>query len=296
MRISVNIITQNRVNSLSRLLNSLTKAYYLGDEVPITFNMDSRVDEATIKLVNSFNWPHGPKILRRRIIQGGLIRAVSESCLPPGALLHLALHPTIGRGRERTAEMERDGVLQKGSPEHAVPPPAAVQLGSRLLPQAMERVLRLHESEVYGGREDEPGSDPEIEDQRLAGVVEEVPDRHDVPSWVREFVPEFSGQRSFSTNHMEPGAHIAAKENVVRHDKSDFEVPLVEEDFLGWLPGGKLPPASKLPSLNLFNQAVSLKGLKAAGAKLGMDVLECNSSESVVVDHGTGLPFRCARF
>jgi hypothetical protein len=82
MRLSINIITQNRVNSLSRLLKSLTNAYYLGDEIPITFNMDSRVDEATIKLVTSFDWPHGPKTLRRRIIQGGLIRAVSESWYP----------------------------------------------------------------------------------------------------------------------------------------------------------------------------------------------------------------------
>lgn len=80
--ISINIITQNRVHSLTRLLNSLSNAYYLGDEVPISFNMDSKVDEATLKLVKSFNWPHGPKTLRRRIIQGGLIRAVSESWYP----------------------------------------------------------------------------------------------------------------------------------------------------------------------------------------------------------------------
>lgn len=82
MRISVNIITQNRAHSLTRLLNSLRNAYYVGDEIPISFNMDSKVDEATLKLVNSFDWPHGPKILRRRIIQGGLIRAVSESWYP----------------------------------------------------------------------------------------------------------------------------------------------------------------------------------------------------------------------
>ena len=82
MRISVNIITQNRAKSLLRLLTSLRSAYYLGDEVPISFNMDSRVDAATLKVVNSFDWPHGPKTLRRRIIQGGLIRAVSESWYP----------------------------------------------------------------------------------------------------------------------------------------------------------------------------------------------------------------------
>ena len=61
MRISVNIITQNRAKSLLRLLTSLRSAYYLGDEVPI--NMDSGVDAATLKVVNSFDWPHWPKTL-----------------------------------------------------------------------------------------------------------------------------------------------------------------------------------------------------------------------------------------
>ncbi|GAB4825416.1 hypothetical protein Ancab_008289 [Ancistrocladus abbreviatus] len=67
-------------------------------------------------------------------------------------------------------------------------------------------------------------------------------------------------------------------------------------DMMNYLPNGKLPPASKLPSLNLFNQAVSLKGLKAAGAKLGQDVLQCNVGEMVAVDHNTGLPTHCAKF
>ena len=90
---------------------------------------------------------------------------------------------------------------------------------------------------------------------------------------------------------MEPGAHISAKDNVVRHDKGDFEVPLLKEDFRPLLPNGKLPPSSKLPPLNLFNQPASLKGLKAAGAKLGQDVLRCdNATEIVTVDHVTGLP------
>lgn len=96
---------------------------------------------------------------------------------------------------------------------------------------------------------------------------------------------------------MEPGVHISAKDNVVRHDKADFEVPLLIEDFRTLLPNGKLPPASKLPSLNLFNQPVSLKGLKAAGAKLAQDVLRCdNATEIVTVNHITGLPQQCSKF
>jgi hypothetical protein len=37
--------------------------------------MDSHVDAAMLNAVNSFDWPHGGKMLQRRIIQGELIRA-----------------------------------------------------------------------------------------------------------------------------------------------------------------------------------------------------------------------------
>ncbi|KAF2550677.1 hypothetical protein F2Q68_00034061 [Brassica cretica] len=76
---------------------------------------------------------------------------------------------------------------------------------------------------------------------------------------------------------MVSGAHIAAEDNVAKHNKTDFEVPLLMDDFRNFLLNLKLPPASKLPSLNFFNVPVSLKGLKAAGAKLGQDVLRCNN-------------------
>ncbi|CAF1956246.1 unnamed protein product [Brassica oleracea var. botrytis] len=76
--------------------------------------------------------------------------------------------------------------------------------------------------------------------------------------------------------YLKSGAHIAAEDNVAKHNKTDFEVPLLMDDFRNFLLNLKLPPASKLPSLNFFNVPVSLKGLKAAGAKL-QDVLRCNN-------------------
>ena len=60
------------------------------------------------------------------------------------------------------------------------------------------------------------------------------------------------------------------------------------------LPTGKLPSAAKLPVINVFNQAASLCGLKAAGAKLQrQDVLECNTTHMVVADDRTGEPLSC---
>ncbi|EEC68970.1 hypothetical protein OsI_37714 [Oryza sativa Indica Group] len=94
MRISGNIITQNRAKLLRRLLASLRNTYYVSDEVPISFNMDSRVDATTLNTVNSFDWPHGGKTLRRRIIQGGLIRAQragGQQLRPPRRLTPFSL-------------------------------------------------------------------------------------------------------------------------------------------------------------------------------------------------------------
>ena len=71
---------------------------------------------------------------------------------------------------------------------------------------------------------------------------------------------------------------------------------IMQQNFVPLLPQGKLPSASKLPVLNLFNQASSLKGLKAAGAKLGQDVLACNVTEIVRVDETTGEPLGCVKF
>lgn len=69
-----------------------------------------------------------------------------------------------------------------------------------------------------------------------------------------------------------------------------------QEDFQPLLPKQKLPPASKLPVLNLFNIPTTLKGLKSAGAKLGQDVLRCEKTAVVTVDPITGEPQKCSTF
>ncbi|KAG5248243.1 Glycosyltransferase family protein [Salix suchowensis] len=318
MRVSVNIITQNRAPSLTRLLESLSNAYYLGDEIPISFNIDSRVDEETVRLVNSFDWPHGRKTLRRRIIQGGLIRAVSESWYPSsdddyGLLLEddtevspfyylwikyalLAYHydPQVVKERPVWNATEFFKGIHPNTPYlHQLP----CSWGAVFFPK------QWREFYVYMNMrftEDAKANPVQIPKSRTNGWQASWKKFLIDMMYLRGYVslyPNFPNQASFSTNHMEPGAHISAKDNVVKHDKTDFEVPLLKEDFKSFLPNGKLPPASRLPSLNLFNQPVSLKGLKAAGARLGQDVLRCdNATEIVSVDHQTGLPTHCAKF
>ncbi|XAR59983.1 hypothetical protein NMG60_11033187 [Bertholletia excelsa] len=335
MRISINIITQNRAQSLARLLQSLSNSYYLGDEIPITFNMDSKVDAATLKLVDSFNWPHGPKILRRRIIQGGLIRAVSESWYPSSDDDYgLLLEDDIEVSPYYYLWIKYALLAYHYDPQVSLPELSSISLYTpRLVEVVKERpkwnptefFKRIHPNTPYLHQlpcswgavffpklwrefyvymnmrftEDAKQNPVQIPKSRTNGWQASWKKFLIDMMYLRGYVslyPNFPNQASFSTNHMEPGAHIAAKDNVVKHNKSDFEVPLLKEDFRPLLPSGKLPPASKLPSLNLFNQAVSLKGLKAAGAKLGQDVLQCGPSETVAADHLTGLPSRCASF
>lgn len=333
MRVSVNIITQNRPNSLTRLLESLSNAYYVGDEIPITFNMDTKVDEETIKLVNNFSWPHGQKTLRRRIIQGGLIRAVSESWYPSSDDdFGLLLEDDIEVSPYYYLWIKYALLAYHYDPQVSLPQLASISLYTpRLVEVVKERpkwnatdffkyihpnTPYLHQLPCSWGAlffpkqwrefyvymnmrftEDAKKNPVQIPKSRTNGWQASWKKFLIDMMYLRGYVslyPNFPNQASFSTNHMEPGAHISAKDNVVTHDKGDFEVPLLKEDFRNFLPNGKLPPVSKLPSLNLFNQPVSLKGLKAAGAKLGQDVLPCGPAQIVNVHPETGLPTHCS--
>ncbi|KAF8395235.1 hypothetical protein HHK36_019177 [Tetracentron sinense] len=335
MRLSVNIITQNRAPSLTRLLKSLSDAYYLGDEISLSFNIDSKVDEKTLRLVNSFEWPHGPKIIRRRIVKGGLIRAVSESWYPSSDDDYgLLLEDDIEVSPYYFLWIKYALLAYHYDPQVSLPELSSISLYSpRLIEVVKERpkwnateffkhihpnMPYLHQLPCSWGAvffpkqwrefyvymnmrftEDAKQNPVQIPKSRTNGWQASWKKFLIDMMYLRGYVtlyPNFPNQASFSTNHMEPGAHISAKDNVVRHDKTDFEVPLLKEDFQGLLPGRKLPPASRLPALNLFNQALSLRGLKAAGAKLRQDVISCNATEIVIVDHETGLPSNCAKY
>ncbi|OVA10119.1 hypothetical protein BVC80_1591g24 [Macleaya cordata] len=336
MQISINIITQNRASSLTRLLKSLRDAYYVGDNIPISFNMDSKVDEETIKLVNSFDWPHGPKILRRRIIQGGLIRAVSESWYPSSDDdFGLLLEDDIEVSPYYYLWIKYALLAYHYDPQVSLPELSSISLYTPRLVEVVKERPKWNPTEYFKNihpntpylhqlpcswgsvffpkqwrefyvymnmrfTEDAKQNPVQIPKSRTNGWQASWKKFLIDMMYLRGYVslyPNFPNQASFSTNHMEPGAHISAKDNVVKHDKTDFEVPLLKDDFRGFLPNGKLPPASKLPAVNLFNRALSLKGMKSAGAKLGQDVIKCdNSTEIVMVDHETGLPSHCAKF
>ncbi|KAL2609762.1 hypothetical protein R1flu_028335 [Riccia fluitans] len=335
MRISISIITQNRAASLQRLLTSISTAYFLGDRIDISFNMDVRVDNVTLDKVNEFPWPHGNKIIRRRIIEGGLIRAVSESWYPASdddygllleddievsphfymwlkyALLSYRYDPSASLPEMNAIALYTPRVIEvvKERPAwnateffknsypntpylHQLPCSWGAlffperwrefykYMGTRYTPDAKANAVQIPKSRTNGWQAS--WKKFLIDLMYLRGYV--------------TLYPNFPNQTSFSTNHLEPGAHIGNKANVLSHKREDFEVPLMYEDFRQLLPNQKFPSPSKLPVLNLFNQAVSLRGLKSAGAKLGQDVIECEPTEVVIVNKGTGEPEQCYSF
>ncbi|CAG8567646.1 24739_t:CDS:2, partial [Racocetra persica] len=80
--IQIQVITQDRPFSLSRLMKSINSSIYFNDDVHLTINLDRGADPITVKNSQIFNWPFGKKSIRYRIQQGGLINAVVESYNP----------------------------------------------------------------------------------------------------------------------------------------------------------------------------------------------------------------------
>ncbi|XP_002973886.2 uncharacterized protein LOC9656675 [Selaginella moellendorffii] len=334
MRISISIITQNRPRSLKRLLGALASAYYVGDEIHLTFSIDSAVDAETLKIVHSFEWPHGEVTIRRRIIQGGLIRAVSESWYPAsdddfGLLLEddievspfyfMWLKYAVLVYHYSTAEVAELNSISLYTPRvvevvkerprwnatdffKAIYPntPYLHQLpcswGALFFPRHWREFYHYMGTRYTADAKQNPVQIPRSRTNGWqASWKKFLIDMMYLRGYVTLY-PNFPNQTSFSTNHMEPGAHINSSDNVVEHKRSDFEVPLMTDDFWKLLPLQRLPSASKLPVINLFNQVASLKGLKAAGASLRQDVLPCNITETVVVDFVTGEPDKCVAF
>ena len=81
-RVEISIITNDRPNSLRRLLESLSDSRYFGDKLNIRINIEQDVDYETLELVDRWSWEHGSVSVTRRVIHAGLLPAVVESWYP----------------------------------------------------------------------------------------------------------------------------------------------------------------------------------------------------------------------
>ncbi|KAF0516104.1 glycosyltransferase 2 [Gigaspora margarita] len=80
--ILIQVITQDRPQSLARLMQSLNSSIYFGDKVHLTLNIDRSADPVTVKYCKTFEWPHGQINNKYRIKQGGLVTSIVESYYP----------------------------------------------------------------------------------------------------------------------------------------------------------------------------------------------------------------------
>lgn len=81
--IQLTIVTQNRPESLRRLLDSITRSVFIDRDVPLHIAVDRNYDDETLRIVKSYEWNHGPKTHSVRHTEGGgLIGAVVNSWTP----------------------------------------------------------------------------------------------------------------------------------------------------------------------------------------------------------------------
>lgn len=81
-QLEISVITDDRPVSLTRLLASLSAAYFFGDAVALRINVEQTAGPQTLQLIHGFEWPYGPVFVHRRVIHGGLLPAVVESWYP----------------------------------------------------------------------------------------------------------------------------------------------------------------------------------------------------------------------
>ena len=81
-QVKLKVITNNRPQSLSRLLRSMELSYMLNDNVDLEIDADHGADLLTLQIMRSYFWEFGSKLIRHRVIQGKLMAAVIESWYP----------------------------------------------------------------------------------------------------------------------------------------------------------------------------------------------------------------------
>lgn len=79
---TLSIITKDRPQSLSRLLDSISDAKYYGDKIDLRVNLEQSSDLETRDMVKGFHWGYGSMFVHHRVIHGGLLTAVAESWFP----------------------------------------------------------------------------------------------------------------------------------------------------------------------------------------------------------------------
>lgn len=293
LTLSISIISNNRFASLKRLLNSLQTAEYsfegnsLFSSIDIYFNLEFNTSTDILEYVLSFDWPHGGKLVRKRIQKGGLIRAVSESWYPSsrhdfGLILEddievstqylrwitkmlwnlhinpdprvvgISLYsPKVIETTSQSRPFNSTSLVKRatGKPELPYLFQTPCSWGALYFPLYWSKFIQYMQLRLT---EEEV---VEVPNSRTNGWK---------ASWKKYFFellhiegkfllyPNFLFQQSFSTNHMEVGEHIKAQDE--SHSRSDYTVPLLHDSEV--VEKLKLGRTEELPSFNFLGEAI----------------------------------------
>ncbi|CAG8721971.1 13035_t:CDS:2 [Dentiscutata erythropus] len=291
-KIQLQVITQNRPQSLERLMQSLNSSIYFGDDISLAINMDRGADPVTIKLCQTFKWTFGHKFVRHRVVQGGLLTAVVESYYPTDyneyAILleddvelspfyyiwakYAVLKYRYGIDKSLSGRILRGTIYPNQSPYLSQVP---CSWGALYFPEIW------HEFRIY-----QNARLNDIHGLNLQKVI--VPESRSnrwKASWKRFFIelvylrgyvmlyPNYEDFVSFSTNHLEKGVHNRKDKKEV---KEVFGLPLMDKDIvLDGLPGGRLPNFKDLPTMDLWGKVTPIKELIQRGHKLHLKISHC---------------------
>ena len=253
---SINVVVNNRPESLKRLLNSI-KANDFSKDTQLTFHLEAMQSKEIHDIVESFEWSGGHIHKRARITKGGLIAAVVESWSPPkpsqkefSVLLEddIVLAPTAREWLEKTLPWCADDPICAGVSLYT---PRIHEL-TRSRPRR-DKLLKSLPS-IYGQQlpcswgaafKSEHWSYFRLwMEHRLSVKSFTMPYVLDMGlmsgwenSWKKFYTevtllrgwyllyPNFKNQTSFSTNMLEVGEHI--KKGGV-HKAEDYNLPLAE--------------------------------------------------------------------
>ncbi|KAH9814315.1 hypothetical protein DFH28DRAFT_1058746 [Melampsora americana] len=268
-KIDISVITNNRPNSLSRLMDSLSNADYYGDEVNLILNLEQTSDLQTRKLCTNYQWNQGAKIIRQRIIHAGLLPAVIESWYPSSP------HDSYGVLLEDDVEVSSQfyGHDPITSP-YLSPIPCC--WGALFFPESwigFQHFLSLRLSDSLK---------PKL---RLEGsaILSPIRSTRWPKSWKKYLIewvylrgevmlyPNFRNvegeSESLSTNHLEQGTHI--HDQVEEEVKKTFEVKLMKSNRsllngIG-IENQSLPKLSNLMCVDLWGEITNLIELLQRG-------------------------------
>lgn len=72
MNIAIVVVTYNRVDSLSRLMDSLERASYGNDRIPLIISVDKSNTNVVEDFADNYVWPYGDKIVQKHVTNLGL--------------------------------------------------------------------------------------------------------------------------------------------------------------------------------------------------------------------------------